>query len=231
MTMNYEVILPAAGSGKRMGAGENKLFLKLEGIPILIHTLKVFEEDAACKGIWLAAKPEEKEDIRSLLKEFGITKLKAIESGGAERQHSVHACVKVVDGEEIVLVHDAARPFIRQEVIHRLVVEASTNGAAVAAVRAKDTMKLVKEGIIQETVDRENLWIIQTPQAFKSSVLKEAEDRAADEGFLGTDEAMLVERLGKPVKIVESTYDNIKMTTVDDLLFGEAIIKSRQEEI
>jgi 2-C-methyl-D-erythritol 4-phosphate cytidylyltransferase len=228
--MKYEVILPAAGSGKRMGAGENKLFLKLIGIPILIHTLKVFQEDDGCSGIWLAAKPEEQDDIRSLLREHGITKLKSIENGGAERQHSVHACVKVVEGADIVLVHDAARPFIHTDVIHRLVDEAARSGAAVAGVRAKDTMKLVKDGVIQETVNRENLWIIQTPQAFKCSLLKEAEANAEADGFLGTDEAMLIERLGHPVAIVESTYDNIKMTTVDDLIFGEAIIKSRQEE-
>lgn len=228
--MKYEVILPAAGSGKRMGAGENKLFLKLNGIPILIHTLKVFQEDENCSGIWLAAKPEEQDEIRSLLDKNGITKVKSIETGGAERQHSVHACVKVVEGTDIVLVHDAARPFIHKAVISRLVVEASRSGAAVAGVRAKDTMKLVKDGVIQETVNRENLWIIQTPQAFQSSVLKEAEASAEADGFLGTDEAMLVERLGHPVTIVESTYDNIKMTTVDDLIFGEAIIKSRQEE-
>lgn len=228
--MKYEVILPAAGSGKRMGAGGNKLFLKLNGIPILIHTLKVFQDDENCNGIWLAAKPEEKEDIRSLLKEFGITKLKAIETGGAERQHSVHACVKVVDGAEIVLVHDAARPFIRKEVIGRLTEEAARSGAAVAGVQAKDTMKIVKGNVIQETVDRENLWIIQTPQAFQRAILNEAEANAERDGFLGTDEAMLVERLGHPVAIVESTYDNIKMTTVDDLIFGEAIIKSRLEE-
>src|SRR4051812_18383542 len=130
--MKYEVILPAAGSGKRMGAGENKLFLKLNGIPILIHTLKVFQEDDGCSGIWLAAKPEEQDDIRSLLREHGITKLKSIENGGAEQQHSVHACVKVVEGADIVLVHDAARPFIHTDVIHRLVGEAARSGAAVA---------------------------------------------------------------------------------------------------
>ena len=228
--MKYEVILPAAGSGKRMGAGENKLFLKLNGIPILIHTLRVFQEDDSCDGIWLAAKPKEVEGIRTLLNEHGITKVKSIEKGGAERQHSVHACVKVVNGSDIVLVHDAARPFIRKEVIHRLVEKAAQSGAAVAGVRAKDTMKIVKQGVIQETVDRENLWIIQTPQAFQRNLLKEAEASAEIDGFLGTDEAMLVERLGHPVAIVESTYDNIKMTTVDDLIFGEAIIKSRQEE-
>lgn len=228
--MKYEVILPAAGSGKRMGAGENKLFLKLNGVPILIHTLKVFEEDDACNGIWLAAKPEEQEYIRSLLDEYGITKLRSIENGGAERQDSVHACVKVVDGADIVLVHDAARPFIRPTVIRRLVEEAARSGAAVAGVKAKDTMKLVKNDVITETVERENLWIIQTPQAFRIDLLKKAEEDAEAAGFLGTDEAMLVERLGHQVRIVESTYDNIKMTTVDDLLFGEAIIKSRQEE-
>ncbi|MEG0381381.1 MAG: 2-C-methyl-D-erythritol 4-phosphate cytidylyltransferase, partial [Kurthia sp.] len=107
---------------------------------------------------------------------------------------------------------------------------AMKSGAAVAAVRAKDTMKKVANGIIQETVDRESLWIIQTPQAFQYALLEKAERLADEASFLGTDEAMLVERLGEQVHIVESTYDNVKMTTQEDLLFGEIILKNREQE-
>lgn len=225
--MTYTVLLPAAGSGKRMGAGQNKLFLELKGVPILIHTLQVFEQDPLCEHIVLATKEEERPFIEQLLGRFHITKVAAITTGGAERQHSVYACLKVSPTQGIVLVHDAARPFIKQEVIHQLVQTAKERGSAIAAVRAKDTMKKVENGVIQETVDRESLWIIQTPQAFQFSLLEKAERRAQEEDFLGTDEAMLVERLGEKVYIVESTYDNVKMTTQEDLLFGEVILNKQ----
>ncbi|MFF2754640.1 2-C-methyl-D-erythritol 4-phosphate cytidylyltransferase [Psychrobacillus sp. NPDC058041] len=225
----YTVLLPAAGSGKRMGAGQNKLFLELRQIPIIIHTLRVFEQDSKCKHIVLAVKKEEKTFIEQLLLKHHITKVVAITEGGAERQHSVYACLKCSPDKGIVLVHDAARPFIKQEVIHQLVQTAMESGAAVAAVRAKDTMKKVENGIIQETVDRESLWIIQTPQAFQFELLEKAERIAEEEAFLGTDEAMLVERLGEQVHIVESTYDNVKMTTKEDLLFGEVILNKLKQ--
>ncbi len=225
--VQYEVVLPAAGSGKRMGAGQNKLFLLLANKPILIHTLEVFEQDENCTGIWLAVKPEEREFIQQLLREYQITKVKGLPDGGEERQHSVHSCIKEMEQVEIVLVHDAARPFITQNIIASLVKRAIEQGAAIAGVKAKDTMKKVKDGIIVETVDRESLWMIQTPQAFRYDLLAEAEDVAEKVGFLGTDEAMLVERLGYPVHIVEASYDNLKMTTKEDLVLGEAILKKR----
>lgn len=225
--MQYEVVLPAAGSGKRMGAGQNKLFLQLADKPILIHTLLVFEQDEACTGIWLAVKDTEREYIQSIMTRYNITKIKGLPTGGAERQHSVHSCIKEMDDVEIVLVHDAARPFITEPIITELVQTAYEKGAAIAGVRAKDTMKIVREGIIKETVDRDCLWMIQTPQAFRFDLLAEAEDVAEKVGFLGTDEAMLVERLGHDVHIVESSYENVKMTTQEDLIFGEAILKAR----
>ncbi|MER2170203.1 MAG: 2-C-methyl-D-erythritol 4-phosphate cytidylyltransferase [Psychrobacillus psychrodurans] len=228
--MIYTVLLPAAGSGKRMGAGQNKLFLELRNVPILIHTLRVFDRDPNCEQIVLAVKKEEKALIERLLKEYCITKVSAIAEGGEERQHSVYAGLKAVTTKGIVLVHDAARPFIHQEVIQQLVQATHTSGAAVAAVRAKDTMKKAVNGIIQETIDRESLWIIQTPQAFQYTLLEKAERLAEVENFLGTDEAMLVERLGERVHIVESTYDNVKMTTREDLLYGEAILNKREQE-
>lgn len=227
--MQYEVVLPAAGSGKRMGAGQNKLFLELLGKPILVHTLLVFERDEHCTGIWLAVKDEERAYIQTLLEQYNIKKVKGLPTGGAERQHSVHSCIKEMNAVEVVLVHDAARPFITQPVIAQLTQVAYEKGAAIAGVRTKDTMKIVENGIIKETVDRESLWMIQTPQAFRYSLLAEAEDVAEKIGFLGTDEAMLVERLGHDIHIVESSYENVKMTTQEDLLFGEAILGKRGE--
>ncbi|MEK5233930.1 2-C-methyl-D-erythritol 4-phosphate cytidylyltransferase [Lysinibacillus sp. FSL K6-0232] len=229
--MQYEVVLPAAGSGKRMGAGQNKLFLKLLEKPILIHTLEVFQQDPCCTGIWLAVKPEERAYIQAMLQQYSITKVKGLPDGGAERQHSVHSCMKEMEQVDIVLVHDAARPFITHNIIANLVQSAHIYGAAIAGVRAKDTMKKVRDGVIEETVDRDSLWMIQTPQAFQYDLIVEAEDVAEKVGFLGTDEAMLVERLGYAVHIVESSYENVKMTTQEDLLFGEAILRKRALEV
>lgn len=226
--MKYTVMIPAAGSGQRMGAGYNKLFMKLGDRPILIHTLEVFEEDPLCAGIILAVKEEERQSIQELLAEFSITKATSIVEGGGERQNSVAACIQAYEGEGIVLVHDAARPFIRRHVIEELVKVADAQGAAIAGVQAKDTMKYAPAGIVEETIDREKLWIIQTPQAFRYALLREASDKAIADGFLGTDESMLVERLGHPVRIVESTYDNVKMTTQEDLIFGETLLTRKR---
>ncbi|MBM7699850.1 2-C-methyl-D-erythritol 4-phosphate cytidylyltransferase [Kurthia huakuii] len=225
--MNYDVILPAAGSGKRMGAGKNKLFLELKGKPILIHTLEVFERDNWCRGIYLAVKDSERDFIQSLLVQYNITKVRAMPTGGDERQHSVQSCMKAIGSGEIVLVHDAARPFIVEPTIHELAEAAYEKGAAIVGVRAKDTMKRVEEGIIQETVDRSTLWMIQTPQAFRFELLQQAENHAERDNFLGTDESMLVEREGESVYMVESSYENVKITTKEDLVFGEAILNQR----
>jgi 2-C-methyl-D-erythritol 4-phosphate cytidylyltransferase len=229
--VDYTVMMPAAGSGQRMGAGYNKLFLQLDHKPIIIHTLLVFEEDPACIGVILAVKPDERYEIQSMLDQFGISKIKTIVDGGTERQYSVAACIEAHAEDGIVLVHDAARPFLNRSVIANLVRKATEFGAAIAAVQPKDTMKIATDGVVEKTVDREKLWIVQTPQAFRYDVLKEASESANRTGFLGTDEAMLVERLGHPVQIVESTYENVKMTTQEDLAFGEIILKRQQEDI
>jgi 2-C-methyl-D-erythritol 4-phosphate cytidylyltransferase len=229
--VDYTVMMPAAGSGQRMGAGYNKLFLQLDHKPIIIHTLLVFEKDPACIGVILAVKPDERNEIQSMLDQFGISKIKTIVDGGTERQYSVAACIEAHAEDGIVLVHDAARPFLKRSVIANLVRKATEFGAAIAAVQPKDTMKIATDGVVEKTVDREKLWIVQTPQAFRYDVLKEASESANRAGFLGTDEAMLVERLGHPVQIVESTYENVKMTTQEDLAFGEIILKRQQEDI
>ena len=135
--MKYTVMMPAAGSGQRMGAGYNKLFLMLGDKPIFIHTLQVFEDDPACIGIILAVKQEERQEIQAMLDRFGITKVRALVDGGTERQYSVAACIQAHTEKGIVLVHDAARPFIRRSVIRALVDEATKHGAAIAGVKAK----------------------------------------------------------------------------------------------
>lgn len=153
----------------------------------------------------------------------------SIVSGGAERQHSVYNGLKAVKESDFVLIHDGARPFITIEKIHELVKEANEHGAAVPAVPMKDTVKRVSQGFVDETVERSSLWAIQTPQAFRVSLILEAHERARQEGYVGTDDASLVERIGKKVKVIEGNYRNIKLTTPDDLLFAEAILSVKEE--
>jgi len=225
--MEYQVIIPAAGQGKRMGAGKNKLFLHLNGKPIISHTLKVFLDDEKCSGIILAIQPDDEDFFKKLLNAHSTTKKIHLVFGGAERQYSVFNGLKAIKDSNIILVHDGARPFIRHDVIHQLAKAAHEKGAAIAAVPVKDTIKKVQDFQVVETIERTSLWQVQTPQAFRFSLLWEAHHQALQENFLGTDEASLVERLQHPVQIVTADYDNIKLTTPEDLYIAEAILKHR----
>lgn len=147
--------------------------------------------------------------------------------GGDERQHSVYKGLKAVKQEKIVLVHDGARPFIKHEQIDELIAEAEQTGAAILAVPVKDTIKRVQDLQVSETIERSSLWAVQTPQAFRLSLLMKAHAEAERKGFLGTDDASLVEQMeGGSVRVVEGSYTNIKLTTPDDLTSAEAIMES-----
>ncbi|MFB1083213.1 2-C-methyl-D-erythritol 4-phosphate cytidylyltransferase [Jeotgalibacillus sp. JSM ZJ347] len=221
--MNYEVVIPAAGRGKRMGADRNKLLLELSGVPIIIHTLRVFEQDPSCSGAILVIHPDDRETLEQLIKQHSLTKVTQMVPGGEERQHSVYEGLKV-SAAEIVMVHDGARPFIKRSVIHQLAEAAEAEGGAIAAVPVKDTIKKVQNGLVTETVERSSLWSVQTPQAFQLDLLMKAHKEAVRTGYLGTDEASLVEKTGGKVAVIESDYDNIKLTTKEDLVFAEAIL-------
>ena len=225
--MEYQVIIPAAGQGKRMGAGKNKLFLHLHGKPIISHTLKVFLDDIKCNGITLVIQPDDEAFFNKLLKSYPMTKKIQLVLGGTERQYSVFNGLQATKDCNIILVHDGARPFVRHEVIHELARVAHEKGAAIAAVPVKDTIKKVQDLQVVETIERTSLWQVQTPQAFRFSLLWEAHHQALQQNFLGTDEASLVERLQYPVQIVTADYDNIKLTTPEDLYIAEAILKHR----
>ncbi|MCM3444021.1 2-C-methyl-D-erythritol 4-phosphate cytidylyltransferase [Metabacillus halosaccharovorans] len=228
--MNYQVIIPAAGQGKRMKAGKNKQFIGLNETPIIIHTLKVFEEHTQCSGIILVINEAEKADFQYLIEKYRIQKVHQFVLGGTERQYSVYNGLKAVKDDELVLVHDGARPFVTQKRIENLVEKAVDTGAAILAVPVKDTIKKVEEGIVSETVERSILWSVQTPQAFQIKLLLEAHDKARNEGYLGTDDASLLERVGRPVSIVTGDYTNIKITTPEDLYIAEAILKRNEEK-
>ena len=224
--MDYEVIIPAAGQGKRMKASKNKLWIELDNSPIIAHTLRVFETDKYCKKIILPINPAEKEEFQKLIQGLALPVPIQLVNGGTERQYSVCSGLEVLSEKaEIVLVHDGARPFINHSMINKLIADASQSGASVLAVPVKDTIKQVKDHHVEKTIDRSSLWAIQTPQAFRVSLLKEAHEAAVSANYLGTDDASLVEQIGKRVAITEGNYDNIKITTPEDLYFAEAILE------
>ncbi|WHY56883.1 2-C-methyl-D-erythritol 4-phosphate cytidylyltransferase [Peribacillus simplex] len=225
--MFYEVVIPAAGQGKRMKAGKNKLLIELSGIPIIVYTLRVFEEDPDCRGIILSINPAEKDYFNQLIAAYGLKKVKKLVMGGKERQQSVYKGLQHA-GEEIILVHDGARPFINVGQISELTTAASLHGGAVIAVPVKDTIKKASNNKVVETVERSSLWAVQTPQAFRVSILKSAYEQAEADAFLGTDDASLLERINEQVVIIEGNYDNIKITTQEDLYFAEAILHKQQ---
>ncbi|GCD84689.1 2-C-methyl-D-erythritol 4-phosphate cytidylyltransferase [Parageobacillus thermoglucosidasius] len=224
--MMYEVVIPAAGQGKRMKAGMNKQLIELRNEPLIVRTLKVFENDEWCRGIIVVINEAERTQFEQLFSRFHIKKITAVVGGGKERQHSVYNGLRAVKNSDIVLIHDGARPFVTIEQIHELVNEAKEHGAAIPAVRVKDTIKKVCDQFVEGTVERSGLWAVQTPQAFHVSLVLRAHEQAQKDGYIGTDDASLVERIGGKVKIIEGDYRNIKLTTPDDLLFAEVILSS-----
>jgi 2-C-methyl-D-erythritol 4-phosphate cytidylyltransferase len=226
--MEYNVIIPAAGQGKRMNAGKNKLFIQLADKPVIIHTLSVFEQDASCIGIILVINEKETEVFKKMLTTYGIKKVQHLIVGGAERQDSVYnGLLTVQNTNALILVHDGARPFITIQKIHELVKATSETGAAVLAVPVKDTIKKVSNGLVDKTVERSSLWAVQTPQAFHVPLLLAAYKQAIQTSFIGTDEASLVEKMNNPISVVTGDYENIKLTTPEDITYGEYILRNR----
>ena len=219
--VRYTVVIPAAGRGKRMGADENKLMLSLREKPIIVWTVEAFAKDTWCEAIVLAIRPEEEEWFASELDHVS-TPITYV-AGGAERQESVRFGLQAVDPNHVVLIHDGARPFVRIDQLHAVALAAQESGA-ILAVPVKDTVKQVTAGMITKTVPRETLWLAQTPQAFPAAEILAIHDQAEVAGFIGTDDASLFEWAGKDVMIITGDYHNIKMTTPEDLLFGEAIL-------
>ena len=222
-------LIPAAGMGKRMGAGSNKQYLLLDGMPILAHTLRVFEEATFIAGVYLVSPEQEIPFCRSeVVERYGFSMVRAIVAGGAERQHSVLNGLMAMEGvnpDDLVLIHDGVRPFVPVDVLERAASAADEFGGAVVAVPVKDTVKIVHQGIITDTPPREQLWLAQTPQAFRYGLIRAAYDGARAEGFLGTDDASLVERQGRQLHIVMGDYRNIKITTPEDMVLAEAFLQ------
>lgn len=221
-------IIPAAGQGKRMGLGINKQFLMLEGRPVLAHTLQVFENEDEIAEIVVVAHSQEIAKTERLVADYGFTKVKKVVTGGAERQHSVYqGLLNISPFYRWVVVHDGARPLLSSELLRATLSVARQHGAAIAAVPVKDTIKKVVDQTVSETLDRAKLWAVQTPQAFAREVLKTAYDRAFQAGLIATDDAALVEKSGYQVQIVSGNYENIKITTPEDLEIAKIFLNRR----
>jgi 2-C-methyl-D-erythritol 4-phosphate cytidylyltransferase len=228
--MKAVAIIVAAGEGKRLGQIDAKAYVPLGGRPMLLRTLDKFCAARHVGSLIVVAAAPELARCEALLRGDVGVKGRAwiVQSGGATRQQSVKCgLAKVAADVDIVAIHDAARPFVSPALIDRCIEAAYERGAAVAGLPARDTIKFVSaERWVQSTPERRSLWEIQTPQAFRSQMILEAHDQAAVHEIEATDDAVLVERMGLPVYVVEGERTNFKITLPDDLVFAEALIRA-----
>ena len=225
-------LVPAAGRGLRMGGSVPKQFLSLGGEPLIVQSLRALQAAPVIDQIVLAVPLADVDYCEAeIVSRHRFTKVTKVVAGGAERQDSVrHALAQVHAETEIVLIHDAVRPFVTQRMIEEVVAAARREGAAIIALPMRDTVKQVRtDGMIERTVDRTPLWLAQTPQAFRRDWIETAHKNAHAEGIRATDDAFLVEWLGHLVAVVEGSGENIKVTRPEDLVIGEAILASRMK--
>lgn len=223
-------IIAAGGAGLRMGTSTPKQFSELLGVPILIHTIRAFHQVPAIGAIIVVAPAEHRELTCALLAQYQLDAHCTVVIGGKLRQDSVRlGLAQVADDSPLVAVHDGARPLITPQDIQRCLDAAAHKGAAIIGVPVKDTLKAVAaDTTIRHTVEREGLWQAQTPQVIQTALLKKAFAKADQDGFVGTDEASLLEHGGWPVVVVQGSETNLKITRPDDLLMAEAILMKQQ---
>ena len=228
--MSNTAVILAAGLGKRMQAGHNKQFIEICGQSVLTHTLTVFAEIPEIAKIVLVVRAGEEDTCRNMIPEIAESKT-VLAIGGKERQDSVHNGIRAITWEcEYILIHDGARPLITEEVIRRTLLAAQNSGAAICAVPVKDTIKQAdSDGNVLATIPRESLWAVQTPQVFRADLIRRAYENAYVHNHYGTDDASLVEYLGEKIKIVTGDYENIKITTPEDIPTAEQILQKRQQ--
>lgn len=227
--MKNIAIIPAAGDGKRFDGATSKLFALLGDRPILAWTLQAFERSSEVDEVMIAIRPEDQEQVSQLVSKSGFRKVTQMISGGRTRQESVsHAIFHLKDAPEIVVIHDAARPLVRSEMIDRAVAGAREYGAVAFGISPSDTVKKVNsENVVAETLPRNILRLIQTPEAFQLSVILQAylHDKGSEQGAF--DDAELVEQMGGKVIILPGDPRNIKITTVDDLRLAESFLEGK----
>lgn len=236
---NYAIIV-AGGKGKRMKSSTNKCFLRLHNKEIIVWTIEAFSACSEIDGIvCVLGDANEIEELKKLLNTYKLTEKvqELVPTGGIERQDGVWTGVQQlktlsVKPDDIVLIHNGANPLVKRDEIISSIDSAKKNGASVCAMPIKDTVKRVgNDLLVIETLNRKELWAMQTPQAIKYSLAIEAFQKAFQEGFYGTDDAQLVERLGRKVKIVECSYENFKITTSEDLVTAEQILARKKNSM
>ena len=223
-------VIVAAGKGKRMGTEISKQFLPLGGKEILAHTVQKFEKAKNIRHNILVTGADSLQDVQEMAQEYGWEKIVSIVAGGKERHDSVwNGLQQVAADTEIILIHDGVRPFVTEDILNISIETALEMGGCVAGVPAKDTIKVCDgENIAIATPDRNVLWQIQTPQTFRKARIVKAYEQAIEDGFVGTDDASFAEHCGYPVKVIMGSYRNIKITTKEDLIIGEAFLKEEQ---
>lgn len=214
-----------------MGYKIPKTFLLFDSLPIIVHTLRIFQECELIDDVYLVVQDKDKMYAQQqIVDAYALHKVKAVISGGRERQDSVNNALNYLKEEhEIVVIHDGVRPLLDKSILEKVIQFAIKEGAAITGMPVKDTIKVINTlAEAEKTLARANLYMIQTPQAFKKDMILEAYRVAYKDHFYGTDDSSLVERLGIPVKVIRGSYENIKITTQDDLLFAEYIAQSRK---
>jgi len=224
-------VIPAAGLGQRMGSTTHKQYLKLRGIPILVHCLRTFAAHPQIDEIIIVA-PEEQIDFCrwDIVHAYNIDKVSALVRGGAQRQDSVRNGVRACQcsADDIILIHDGVRPLIEAETITAVIDGVRKHNACIVGVPLKDTVKVVQDGIIHSTLQRSGLWAAQTPQGFRCRLIAAAHEQALAGGFNATDDASVLEWLGHPVVMLEGSYANLKITTPEDLVLAQALLEQRE---
>ena len=216
--MRTYVIIPAGGKGIRSGSVTPKQYLKFKGKELIVYTLETFQKNKLINEIIVSAEPAYFSLLARLKKKYKLTKLKTIVKGGKKRQDSVYNGLKSIEGkkDDLVVIHDAARPLLPGNILTNAINTAKTKGNALVCIKAGDT--LVKgTNSVEEYIDRKNVYYVQTPQIFKYSDIKKAMEKAFAENFYGTDESMLIKRMGKSINIVEGSFLNFKITTKADI--------------
>jgi len=228
--MHVTAIVPAAGSGSRMAGSLPKQFLRVRGVPLLARTLMAVRAAGEIQTLILVVPAGQEDRCRDeILLPFGLS-VDGLVTGGEDRQASVFAGVQAAPAEtDLILVHDGARPFVTPEIIRQAIAAAAEVGGAVVALPVTDTIKRADGDLrVRETPSREQLWAAQTPQVFRAGLFREAHARALAEGFRGTDDSALVERLGGPIRLVQGSRENLKITTPADVMLAELLLARRE---
>ncbi|TFB11737.1 2-C-methyl-D-erythritol 4-phosphate cytidylyltransferase [Candidatus Marinimicrobia bacterium MT.SAG.2] len=230
--MSVSAVIVAAGNSKRMDDGIDKLAVELNGKPLLAWTISRFESTEIIDEIIVVTREDEIEKVKELTLSEGFRKVSSIIKGGAFRQQSTQNGLNATsDDSTVVLVHDGARPLIRTSDIERIAESAEENGAALLALPSKESVKEVHDGRVTKTLPRESIWLAQTPQGFRKELLQKALSDAEKEGYVGTDEASLVERIGEEVVVVEGHSSNIKVTVSSDIEVVRSLLEGEEESV